>query len=275
MEQQGNRKRFILPAPLLQPYVERIWWKKVPKGIPILPFMPGTGAELLFACGTSLASVESAVPQKVPDVTLFFPRKKMIPLTATKDEYLLSVRFRTGMLHHLLPQGMVHTLPAFVSAAELWPREIPQLIEQLISTTDITQKTAIIEQFLWSLLLSYRDESPLVDTLARFLYYEHASLTVQRCADKMGYSRRQLLRICQRDFGLSPKQYLSLARFNSVLRQALLNKDSHYLAYALDAGYCDQAHFIHECKEFTDQTPQHLLRNVTEMSHFYNTSLRR
>lgn len=160
-----------------------------------------------------------------------------------------------------------------LDALEVWPQKLLPCMEKLLLCHSEREKARVLERFLYGLLHPLQQEDAIVDTLAQLLYYNHATLTVQDAADRMGYSRRQLLRICRRNFGLSPKQYLSLARFNKVLRKTLLNKSELYLPYALDAGYFDQAHFIHQCKEFTGHTPQQFLNNIADVSHFYNTSL--
>lgn len=269
-----ENSNFVVPPPELQPYIERIWWKTIDAQTELLPLMPGTGAELVFVLGSSLSTVKGNSFSKVPKVTLFSPHQQMIPLVSTGEEQLISVRIRSGMLHNFLPKEIVQSLPEFIDAEELWPNQLSPLWETLHTPLSLLEKARHIEQFLFSRLKEYSQQNYLIDTLATLLYYKHNSLTVQSAANKMGYSRRQLLRLCLNSFGLSPKQYLSLARFNRVLRQSLLHHTENYLPFALDAGYYDQAHFIHECNEFTGRSPQKILHNVIEMSHFYNTSLK-
>ena len=74
--------------------------------------------------------------------------------------------------------------------------------------------------------------------------------------------------------GVGPKAFQRNARFQKVLKTLLLRKDTAYLDTALDAGYCDQAHFIHEFRQFTGESPTRFLAPTNFMSHFYNPPVR-
>lgn len=270
----GKDKDFCIPSLKLSPFIERYWWKDIEAGQSLLPFVPGTGAELVFGLTNSLSCIDGYGIKPLPQVTLFSPRSTTIPLIATERVSFISVRIRTGMLHHFLPLGEIHALPAVADAEEIWPETIPRLYESLCCSTSRVEMIQLIELFLSYLLSRYHSSDPTIDALANLLYYKYEGLTVQAAADKIGYSRRQLQRICKNSFGISPKNYLSLSRFNSVVRKMLLSKETRYLDYALDAGYYDQSHFIHECELFTGESPLQFLKTATTMSHFYNTSLK-
>ena len=53
----------------------------------------------------------------------------------------------------------------------------------------------------------------------------------------------------------------------------LLEQRSGYLETALASGFYDQAHFIHECRDFTGRSPGELLTRENFLSHFYNPRL--
>jgi len=59
------------------------------------------------------------------------------------------------------------------------------------------------------------------------------------------------------------------------VRHLLLARETDYLDAALARGYYDQAHFIHEFRALSGQTPTQLLTPETFMSHFYNPRLPR
>jgi len=66
-----------------------------------------------------------------------------------------------------------------------------------------------------------------------------------------GVSARHLERVFFARVGLGPKAFARIVRFQNVLRSSLPD----WAAIAADCGYTDQAHLIHEFREFTGQTP--------------------
>jgi len=67
-----------------------------------------------------------------------------------------------------------------------------------------------------------------------------------------GWSERQFRRRFQEVAGIGPKVFSRIIRFQRALR-AMERADP--LPAALDCGYYDQAHFIHDFKSFAGETP--------------------
>jgi AraC-like DNA-binding protein len=120
-------------------------------------------------------------------------------------------------------------------------------------------------------ILARRGASPgPADAALARLYYSAGRARVREVARVLGTSERQLHRIVGRAIGMSPKQFQRLSRFHHVVRRLLLERRADYLEVALDHGYFDQAHVIHECRALTGCTPLQLLRPSAFASHFYN-----
>lgn len=262
------------PSTNLSPFIERYWWKKVSSQTPLLNIYPSTGAELIFHFNSPFTKQESSIISSTPTISLLYSRKSSVNLIAEENVSFVSIRFRTGMLHHFLNSEIPSNLPAIIDATELFGEDLYKCYEKLLLTKNHFKQKQIIEDFLFHQLnLNYQTNSK-IDYLAKLLYYKSDELTVEETAKKIGYSRRQLLRKSNSYFGLTPKEYLSIARFNRVLKKLLFLNDSSYQLQALDGGYFDQAHFIHEFKKITKTTPKQFLINNNKMSHFYNTSLK-
>jgi AraC-like DNA-binding protein len=92
-------------------------------------------------------------------------------------------------------------------------------------------------------------------------------ITVAQLAHMAGCGRRQLLRIFRESVGVGPKTYCRIVRFKGALRALRRRPQPDLLQIALDAGYYDQAHFIHEFKAFYGSCPS------VAMSVPYNTRL--
>jgi AraC-like DNA-binding protein len=74
-------------------------------------------------------------------------------------------------------------------------------------------------------------------------------------ADETNLSVRQLERVFREHVGLGPKTYSRLVRFDGAARGIRARGTSSWTHFALTHGYCDQAHFINDFKEFAGVTP--------------------
>ncbi len=88
----------------------------------------------------------------------------------------------------------------------------------------------------------------------------------------IGISGRQLERKFNRLVGLTPKTFSRILRFQNVLN--LLNRNHFQVltTLGLECGFYDQAHFIHEFKEFTGQSPTAYFSKEHKMTAFFTSS---
>lgn len=78
--------------------------------------------------------------------------------------------------------------------------------------------------------------------------------TAAQLARDSGLSARQLRRHFLADVGIAPKRYLRLLRLRAALPWALTPKAPDWAA--LDLGFYDQSHLIHEFRDFLGHTPE-------------------
>jgi AraC-like DNA-binding protein len=57
--------------------------------------------------------------------------------------------------------------------------------------------------------------------------------------------------------GLSPKRFARIVRLQAALRA--LSESDNWARVAIDLGYHDQAHFIHDMRELFGATPRQLV----------------
>uniref|UniRef100_UPI0035CBCD76 helix-turn-helix domain-containing protein n=1 Tax=uncultured Sphingomonas sp. TaxID=158754 RepID=UPI0035CBCD76 len=81
---------------------------------------------------------------------------------------------------------------------------------------------------------------------------------VEQFAAKLGLSGRALARRCKRLFGFAPKRLLRRQRFLETLGKIRVVEPRHYGAL-VDPEYFDQAHFVHEFREFMGLSPTEFL----------------
>ena len=82
---------------------------------------------------------------------------------------------------------------------------------------------------------------------------------VKAVADELGVSERHLRRVFREAFGIGPKAFAKLARFQRALRAAREDERAAWATIAADAGYYDQAHLIAEFHAIAGAPPRALL----------------
>lgn len=92
-------------------------------------------------------------------------------------------------------------------------------------------------------------------------------LNVEALAERMGYSTRYLHLWFKQSFGMSPKQFMKLVKFNQALKYLYERTDDVKLSdIAHDAGYHDQSHFIRDFKSICGKTPKEIWENPQSLS---------
>jgi AraC-like DNA-binding protein len=182
----------------------------------------------------------------------------------------VAIRFRVGALRHFTDVALADLYDRFASAREVLGPAGEAMAEAIASAEDFGERARRATAHLLG-ILARRGASPgLADAALARLYYSAGRARVREVARALGTSERQLRRVVERAIGLSPKRFQRLSRFHHVLRRLLLERRADYLAAALDHGYFDQAHVIHEFQALTGRTPLQLLRPSAFASHFYN-----
>jgi len=78
---------------------------------------------------------------------------------------------------------------------------------------------------------------------------------VDAVAGQIGLSSRRFAELFRREVGLTPKVFFRVRRFQRVLETVHRTRDVDWCRVALDCGYYDQAHFIHDFRTFSGLTP--------------------
>ena len=88
----------------------------------------------------------------------------------------------------------------------------------------------------------------MCDALHRF----DANATV---TDAIGLSPKRFIERFKSEVGLTPKRYCRILRLQQVIRRAHACPVINWTDLALDCGYFDQAHFVHEFRSLVGMSP--------------------
>jgi AraC-like DNA-binding protein len=164
----------------------------------------------------------------------------------------------TGAAHffttpiHLLFNGS-YSLGDLIPASEM-----SHLEEQLTAATDNAARIDVIEHWLKKSLRHDKNDLLIEAAVAR-IQSAKGQLRIAALGQELYISPSRLEKRFRTIVGTSPKKFAGLVRLQQLLKATPINGDLTSLAY--EAGYFDQAHFIHDFTAYTGLTPADFFRN--------------
>jgi methylphosphotriester-DNA--protein-cysteine methyltransferase len=180
---------------------------------------------------------------------------------------VVAARFRPGATYPLLGFAQDELAGAFLDARDAWPRLPVDVIARLAAARPAAARARVLDDTLVTLLPGTRPD-PRVDAAVSLVFASRGAAPVARLAAAAELGPRQLERIFRRTVGLTPKALCRIARFQSVFRLARAGACAQ-TALALETGYYDHAHFIHDFKRFMGMTPAAYFAAAPELSSYF------
>jgi AraC-like DNA-binding protein len=183
---------------------------------------------------------------------------------AVQDE-LLGIHFNLGGAFPFLgfPCGELHNLN--LTLAELWgERKAAELLSLLFHASTVEMKFQILEKWLIRAATRPLKHHPAVSFALKEFQRDPAMLKCGEMAERVGISQRRFIQIFRDEVGLTPKLFCRVHRFLAVIKAIGTRDTVDWLDLALDCGYFDQSHFIHDFQEFSSLTPREYLGLRTE-----------
>jgi AraC-like DNA-binding protein len=137
--------------------------------------------------------------------------------------------------------------------------ELERLHEQLAGAQDNRRRIKLLEAFLVS-RIPVSAPDPLVAAAVAWLEQNTGSKRIDELTRYIGLSQSALERRFRRIVGISPKKFASVVRLRRAMRLRASGAD--LTAVAHDAGYFDQAHFIHDFRRATGSAPEAFFRHA-------------
>lgn len=262
----------LKPNPYLSPYISRYWVWEDEQDLPKM--LPGTGAELIFHYNESILATNCCgIKNHLPKCYIASPRHVFYSLNPIARTGFIAVRFRAGAFRHFCMEAHSDLIDTFIDIADIWGQKGVELGEEVLTATTIDERIIIIERYLTRFLLAYKKQEAWLDKVVNRALYEFNTIGCAELSNELSISSRHLQRKFKEATGVSLKTFLRISRFESVIKELLLNKQKDYLPIALNHGYYDQAHFIRDFKSCVGEQPSIFLQDRNFLSHFYNARL--
>jgi AraC-like DNA-binding protein len=150
----------------------------------------------------------------------------------------------------------------------LWNAGAGEFRERLLAAGSVEQMFAVAEAVMLERTARPLHLHPAVSfALGRFCRVPHIG-TVGEVTDQLGLSQRRFIEVFREQVGLTPKAFCRVRRFQYVLKSIHGAKEVDWVQVALESGYYDQAHFIHDFRGFSGVTPtQYWIQKTQHLNH--------
>ena len=244
----SDRIRFCRyqPGPALSPFVRNFWTARcaaAPGASTHHRIVPDGCIDIVFVRKTPTAGYQAHV---VGTMT----RPIFEDLTDHPD--YVGIRFAPGgfgCFFRIRPSDLTDRIVALES-----PPTWAVAAEQIANTDDIQGRLGILQEHLSAQFRS-ETQNPVIQQIVATIVARRGNVAVTELARRAAWSPRHLRRMFGESIGVGPKTFCRIVRFKDALRALRHRRKQNLLRVALDAGYYDQAHFIHEFNSFYGASP--------------------
>lgn len=135
--------------------------------------------------------------------------------------------------------------------------KVSEVEENLAKASTDNQRIKIVEQFLLKEFKDIQTDRLIVEAV-KLIYQSKGSIRVKELIQKLFISQSPFEKRFRKIVGTTPKKFISIIRFNSVLDN--LNESKSLTEICYENNFFDQAHFIKDFKHFTGKTPENFKR---------------
>lgn len=244
------------PSPILKSYVRFFWTLESDHPEYIHRSMADTCPELLFhyngqfdeilECGTQKKSFVSGVHGQSRRVRRFIIKKNFGIFGVYLYPYTIPLLFGVSASEAANQMPDIYELLGCEGAC---------LDENIMLAKDNRQRIKILSGFLEQRISHVSQPLHPVHSAIQFMINTGGKIKVGQTASRFFLSDRQFERKVKEYTGFSPKLFARIARFHTALNE--FNSPGKTLTeIALNCGYYDQSHFIHDFKEFSGHHPK-------------------
>jgi AraC-like DNA-binding protein len=181
---------------------------------------------------------------------------------------VMGVCFRPGGAFPFLRSPAGELRDTTVSLDTLWGRAAIDLRDQLLEAATHQFRFEVLERALLAELARGFDQHDLDQhglvgfALRRFMDTPHMT-TIASVSEQIGLSPKRFIQVFRDETGFTPKVFCRIRRFHRALDRMEGRKNVEWANVALDCGYFDQAHFIHDFRAFSGINPSSYLAHRT------------
>lgn len=192
--------------------------------------------------------------ERLDGAVLVGPHSEYFVIDTAEQQCVMGVHFRPGggFPFLALPADEMHGQQ--VALSDLWGAFARELRERLLAVESVRARFDLLEAALLRQVQRPLGFHPAVRYAIGKLAAQRQP-TVGELVDETGLSARRFIEVFRAQVGMSPKQYSRVRRFQRIVQGLRMEAELDWCGVALDAGYCDQSHLIHEFRAISGISP--------------------
>jgi AraC-like DNA-binding protein len=250
-----------VPTPPLAEFIEWFWYCEDVPAYDRARILPSGTVELVLNLRDDEVRLEGPVRRRLSGAVVSGAYGEFLVIDPMQHASMIGVHFKPGGAAPFL--GTLGDLTDTHTDLEtVWGRSAVQLREQLCAANTPAERFAILEQMLMiRLARSPGRHRAVLTALAAF---EQPEARVRDVAGMVGLSQRRFIQVFAAEVGLTPKLYGRVRRFQRARAMVRPGTSPNWARIAVECGYFDQAHLIHDFRAFTGYSPVEFLRHQSE-----------
>jgi len=256
--------QLTIPGPPLSRFVELIWYyENAPQPHRKERLMPDGCISLVINLAENQTRLydpdDVCRVQTFNGVSVSGPHTKSFAIDTDEQTCVIGVSFRPAGAGPFLKLPSDELRNQHVGLDDLWGRLAGELRERVLAAPTPAAKLRVVELALLERAAGMFDVEPAVEFAVQNFLRQPATARIAEVAGKTGFSSRRFIELFKQHVGLSPKLFCRVRRFQSVLEKIGSGKPVRWTDVAADCGYYDQAHFIHDFRNFSGINPSKYL----------------
>ena len=248
----------IRPTGILSKYINNYFIVETDNSEDYLP------NERVYPCGYATMVFHYGSPSKFqkknsskyiePNLVICGQQTNYYDLTLSGKTGMVLVVFRPHGLKSFFNFPITELLNENLSLQDLIKNEAVELEDKLFNAPNNKLRVIHLEKFLIKKLI-HNNEFERVEHAIKIIENSKGLIKTQDIAHEVCLGIKQFERTFSKYVGVNPKKFASIVRFQNVIQINSKNKRT-LSQIAVDNGYYDQSHFIHDFKSLTGLTPK-------------------
>lgn len=248
-----------VPAPPLDAFIASIWYcHSQPRPFSLERVLPSGAAQLIVNLKedrTRMYHPETGAMTAGGGTVLSGVSSRFGVIDTAEQECVAGVCFRPGGTVPFFATPAHEMRDAGVPLEFVWGRRsAARLREQLLAARTPTAKLDTLERAMAEAWNARAIDPAVAFALDQFAGRPEAA-RIAAVTARIGLSSRRFIERFKAAVGVAPKRYCRILRFQRALQGAEQGRPVDWTRIAVDCGYFDQAHFIHDFRLFAGITP--------------------
>ncbi len=185
-------------------------------------------------------------------------------IDTAQQQSVVGVHFKPGGAFPFFDPPAGELRNQMVSLDDLWGSMAGQLRERLLEAGTPEAMFRVLEEVLIARAAERLQRHPAVTFALGEFHGSTHSRTIAQVTGQIGLSPKRFIEVFRGEVGLTPKLFCRVRRFQRAVRLASSGRPVEWAALAVDCGYFDQAHFIHDFRAFSGINPSTYVAQRTE-----------